>query len=371
MTFDHAVRLEKIRKSFRSRSLDSILISGKENIYYLSGFTGADSWLLIAGNRSFLITDFRYREQAEAEVAPMCETRERSAGSLAAAVAGLCRELRLRRIGCEEHRLSCADFRRLQKELGGRELLPAGPRVENLRMIKDPEEIALLRQSGRRTARLLGRAAKAEAEGLTETALAARLSAGFLKQGGQAAFPPIVAGGSRSSRPHAAPSDFPLRAGMILLVDLGGRWEFYNADMTRTFVLGDFPRRFKSIYRAVLSAQKRALAAIRPGMRASLIDKSARDFLARKGYGSSFGHSLGHGVGLEVHEGPAISAASREVLAEGMVFTVEPGVYIPGWGGIRIEDTVLVTAAGCEILTDCPRDLGSCCLEARRGKSNQ
>ncbi len=362
MSFDYESRLKKIRILFRRR-LDCLLVSGKANIYYLSGFTGGDSWLLITGRRAFLITDPRYREQASEELAPGIEPRMRTPGSLAAAAARLCRDRRLRRMGFEAHRLSYADFVSLKKELRGGEVLPSGPLAENLRTIKDREEINLLRRAGRLTGRLFNLVGKSAGKEMTETVLAAGLAAGLLKRGGEAAFPPIVASGPRSAQPHAVPSGRSLRPADILLVDLGARRDFYNADMTRTFVLETFPRRFRTVYRAVLEAQRRAIDAIKPGVEASFIDGVARDFLARKGYGSFFVHGLGHGVGLEVHERPVLSAGSRDVLEEGMVFTIEPGVYVPGWGGVRIEDTLLLTSGGCEILTDRPRDLDSCCLE--------
>lgn len=363
MVFDHAGRLDRLRSRFAAFSLDSLLVSKRENIYYLSGFTGGESLLLVTADRAFLITDFRYREQAEEELAPGCELRLRSSASPAPAAAALVREGRCRRVGFEEEDLSRAAHGRLEDELSARRLLPAGRLVTDLRVIKDPAEISLLRESAARSVRVFSRFREAARPGRAEDVLARRLAAAFYRAGGEPAFPPIVAAAAHSSHPHAVPSPRRLRRGEICLVDLGGRWSFYNSDLTRTLVAGEFPRRFKTVYRAVLSAQEKAIRAVRPGARVAEIDRLARGVLQKRGYGEFFGHSLGHGVGLEVHERPAASSRSGEVLKEGMVFTVEPGVYIPGWGGVRIEDTVLVTSAGSEVLTAAPKSLESCRLE--------
>ena len=339
--------------------LDGFLVVARENIFYLNGFSGDDSWLLITAEREILITDFRFQEQADANLPPECEVSLRSRKSLSAKTAELCRKLSLKKIGFEERYLSYHKFHLLKKALKSRELRPAGDLVEVLRMIKDPEEIDLLRRSARMTTRVLSMAMKGLTSAMTESDLAGRVNIGLLRDGGRSAFPPIVAVGARSSQPHAIASCHHLEEENILLIDLGAESEAYNSDMTRTFVLGNFPRKFKTIYRAVLGAQKKAIRSIRLGVPASLIDGAARGYLEERGYGSYFGHSLGHGVGLEVHERPVISSRSRDIIKKGMVFTVEPGVYIPGWGGIRIEDTVLVTENGCEILTEYPKDLES------------
>ncbi len=363
MIFDHSGRIRRLRSRLAESSLDSILLGKRENVYYFSGFAGGDSLLLVTENSVFLISDFRYREQAEEELVTGCELRLRLSASLTDAAADLVREERLRRIGFEEEDISWAAWRRLRDRLSGKRLSPAGKLAGDLRVIKDPDEISSLRIAAGRTVRVLGRVRGSVRPGMSEADLARRLSAEFYRAGGEPAFPPIAAAGDHSSHPHAAASGSRFNRGEICLLDLGGKWHGYNADLTRTLVGGEFPRRFKTVYRAVLAAQKTALRAVRPGVRASELDGLARGYLADRGYGEYFGHGLGHGVGLEVHERPSVSSRSGEVLEEGMVFTVEPGVYIPGWGGIRIEDTVLVTAEGCEILTAAPKNLESCLLE--------
>ncbi len=360
MPFNHPGRMARLRGRMTGAGLDAILISRPEDVYYLSGFTGGESPLLVALDRAFLITDSRYREQAEEELFSSCEPRLRSASSLAVTVSGLIRQARLRWIGFEEDNLSWSTWRRLEEKLPGVRLIPAEDLVTGLRMIKDPEEIALIREAGARTVRIFSRFRRRISAGTAEEKLARRLSAAFFPSGGEPAFEPIVAAGAHSSQPHAVSSSRPLRSGEICLIDLGGRWNFYNSDMTRTLVGGKYPPRFKTIYRAVLAAQEAAIRSVRPGVRASDLDRRAREVLGEKGYGEHFNHGLGHGVGLEVHERPRINRRSRDKLQEGMVLTVEPGVYLPGWGGIRVEDTVLVTADGCEVLTPAPKTLESC-----------
>ncbi len=363
MEFDHPARLRRLRSRLADHSLDGLLVAGGESIYYLSGFSGSDSLLLVTGDRAVLVTDFRYREQAEEELAPGCEPRLRSSAPLIAEAAALIRERGLDRIGVEEDRLSWAAYRRLEEELSGKRLVAAGRRLSELRMIKDPAEISRIRNSAVRTGRILTRFRDCLKPGRSESSFSRRLAAAFYRAGGSPAFAPIVAAGAHSSHPHAAATDRRIGEEGICLVDLGGKWSFYNADLTRTLVGGSYPRRFKTVYRAVLAAQETALRAIRPGVRADAVDRAAREVLAEKGYGEYFGHGLGHGIGLEVHEPPAVNARSREILREGMVITVEPGVYLPGWGGIRIEDTVLVTAGGCQVLTSVPKTLESCLLK--------
>ncbi len=363
MVFDHPGRIERLRARLAEFSLDSLLLGKRENVYYFSGFTGGDSLLLITENRVFLISDFRYQEQAEEELAPGCRLRLRRSAPLTETIVELAGEERLRRIGFEEEDIGWAAGRRLEDRLAGKRLSPAGKLVGDLRVIKDPDEISCLRIAADRTVRVLGRVREFARPGMSEEALGRRLSAEFYRAGGEPAFPPIAAAGAHSSHPHAAASPRRFNRGEICLLDLGGKWNRYNADLTRTLAGGEFPRRFKTVYRAVLAAQKKALRAVRPGIRASELDGLARGYLADRGYGEYFGHGLGHGVGLEVHERPSVSARSGEVLKEGMVLTVEPGVYIPGWGGIRIEDTVLITAGGCEVLTAAPKKLESCLLE--------
>ncbi len=362
---DYHPRLEKLREAVKSRRLDGLLVAGKENIRYLSGFTGNDAWALITPARAFLITDFRYREQAVEELSAGFKLKE-SKGGLVKTAVSLSQRLRLRRVGFEKRHLSFELYQVLKKGMKEKRLVPAGPLVEESRLVKEAGEIDHLRRAALLTDWVLERTLPLLREGMTELEAANRVVALIGKTGGKEAFEPIVAFGPHSSRPHAVPSRKTLGAGSIVLVDMGVKSGGYNSDITRTFAFDKFPPRFKKIYGLVLEAQKRAIEAVRPGMKASSIDRRARSYLREKGFGRFFGHGLGHGVGLEVHEGPTLRAGSRDVLEEGMVFTVEPALYLPGWGGVRIEDTVLVTSDGCEPLTRAPKDLSSALIGPKK-----
>lgn len=354
-------RLPAARALFPARRLDSLLITNPENIYYLSGFKGTDSWILLTLRRAYLITDFRYLEEARQEVSPDFKLVLQE-GGLVKALKDLVSRLRLRRVGFEGDNLTYAVYRRIKTALKGKSFAPAGSPVERQRLIKDREEIELLRESAALADKLLARLAAGLKIGMTEKEAAGRLLNDLNRFGVRRAFDPIVAFGPHSSQPHALPSGRRLKAGNIVLIDMGVELKRYHSDQTRTFAWGGFPPRFQKIYRLVEEAQARAMRAIAPGVKASLIDARAREYLRERGWGDYFGHSLGHGVGLEIHELPAISSRSTEVLREGMVFTVEPGIYLPGWGGIRIEDMVEVTAGGYQRLTHSPVGLSSALL---------
>ncbi len=355
---DYHPRLEKLREAIRSRRLDGLLVAGKANIRYLSGFTGNDAWALVTPARAFLITDFRYREQAAEELSAGFKLKE-SKGGLVKTALSLSQRLRLQRVGFEKRHLSFELYEGLKEGWKGKRLVPAGPLVEKSRLVKEAGEIERLRQAALLTDWVLERTFPSLKAGMTELDAANSIVSLIGKTGGKEAFEPIVAFGPHSSRPHAVPSRKTLEKGSIVLIDMGVKSGGYNSDITRTFAFTEFPPRFKKIYGLVLEAQKRALEAVKPGVKASSIDRRARAYLREKGFGRFFGHSLGHGVGLEVHEGPTLRAGSGTVLQEGMVFTVEPALYLPGWGGVRIEDTVLVTSDGCEELTRFPKGVSN------------
>jgi len=223
-------------------------------------------------------------------------------------------------------------------------------------MVKDADEIGLISRSARCSARVLSEALSALRAGMTEAALAAEIVYRIRRTGGEEAFDPIVAFGPHSSEPHARASRRRIRGKGILLIDLGAALDGYHSDLTRTFTVNAPDRRFEVVSAAVREAQSAAIAAIAPGVKASEVDAAARAVLSRGGWNRYFGHSLGHGVGLQIHESPRLNGSSKAILEEGMVVTVEPGVYIPGWGGVRIEDTVLVTRRGGRALTRFERD---------------
>ncbi len=354
-------RLRAARAFFPGQRLDSLLVVTPENIYYLSGFSGTDARLLLTRRRAYLITDSRYLEECRRVLGPDFQPVLQKGGILKT-VSKLAGRHRLRRIGFAGKNISYREHRMLQSALSGRRLISAGSPIENLRLIKDKEEIELLRESAALADKLLSRLAAGLRAGITERETSARLLNAINRRGLRPAFDPIVVFGPRSSQPHAVPSDRCLKPGDIILIDMGVRLKHYHSDLTRTFAGGRFPPRFQKFYRLVEEAQARAMRAIAPGVKASLIDARAREYLRARVGGDYFGHSLGHGVGLEIHEFPGVDSRAPEVLREGMVFSVEPGLYLPGWGGIRIEDMVEVTTAGYRRLTRSPVGLASALL---------
>ena len=355
-------RRDALRQRCHQEGVGALLVTSPPNVLYLSGFTGGDSWLLLLcppgapAARPVLLSDFRYREQAQGE-APDLEVVTRDDGSLTDLVGGLLpADLRL---AFEASHVSYQQYRRLAEAVGAERLHPAEGWAEDLRAVKSPEEVERIRRA----------VAVAEASfhqmrghlraGMTEKEVADELVYRMRGEGAQAeSFPVIVAAGERASLPHAQSTDRPIRPGEAVLVDWGARVDFYNCDLTRVLFLGSIPGSIEPLYRVVLSAQQEALEACRSGEPLGRVDEAARGFISQAGYGEAFGHAVGHGVGLEVHEGPTVRRGAEEPARAGMVHTVEPGIYLPGVGGVRIEDMVLVTEAEAERLTSVPRNIG-------------
>ena len=349
-------RRQAVASGLALRKLDALLVAFGPNLRYLSGFTGSNGNLLVLPERSILFTDPRYAIQARQEVA--CDVRI-AKGPLVSDVLAAIARLRLRRIGYEPARMTC-DFR---DSLAGRlpmksSLEAAGGWIEELRMLKSPAEIARVRRSVQTNSRAFEAAVAGVCPGMTERDLAAELEYHMRRMGAEkAAFETIVAGGARSALPHAQPTAAPLRAGDLVIVDMGAQQDGYASDMTRMLFLGRPPAKVKRTYGAVLEAQLAAIDAVRPGVPAARVDSAARKVLRGHGLDRAFVHSTGHGLGLEIHEPPRVGRREKARLASGMAITIEPGVYLEGFGGIRIEDTVVVTERGCEILTPTGKDL--------------
>jgi Xaa-Pro aminopeptidase len=319
------------------------------NVRYLTGFAGSYGNIVITEKGCFFITDTRYQEYAEnlmsgnAEVVIQSEsllkTIERILGGSDT-------------LFVEENTLSLADYNRMRNDLRT-EIMPAGDVVETMRMIKDDSEISRIRAAVEVTDRCAAFVAETASCAMTEWDLSVAIENFYRKnQCRKSAFDSIIASGPDSSMPHYIPS---MKKKIIdhapLLVDMGAFRDDYNSDLTRTFFMSSISADLRKIYDIVLEAQLKAVAAVKPGMTAGDLDAVARDHIETAGYGSFFGHSLGHGVGLEIHELPSIRRGNETVLREGMVITIEPGIYIPGLGGVRIEDTVVVCAQGCDVLT--------------------
>ncbi|MDP6782180.1 MAG: Xaa-Pro peptidase family protein [Dehalococcoidia bacterium] len=352
-------RLERLRSRLAGEGLlDALLVSGAENRHYLSGFTGSAGFLLITPSQAVLATDFRYTEQAKTQ-APLFEVVE-VRGEPQQWLPGLIAEVRPGVLGFEAQDLTVASYRKIEDSLardaGGHKLVPTEGLVESLRVVKEPEEVRLLTLAAALADAALAHARKVARPGITETELAWEIEK-CLREGGSSVppFDLMVASGPNGALPHARPSERPLSNGEPVVIDIGARVGGYASDLTRTLCLGEPDGRFRELYDMVLNAQLAALSGIRPGMTGEQADSLARGVIQDAGYGHTFGHGLGHGVGLATHEDPRLGPGASQELQADMVFTVEPGAYIPGWGGIRIEDMALLTAYGLQPLTRCPK----------------
>ena len=344
-------RLKSLYQLLAKKNLEGLLVSKRENIFYLTGFTGEDSLLLMLLNNEILFTDARFQEQAETEIPDGIKLRIVKRGLLNV-LAAYIRRRGLKRIGFEEEWLTCLQYRRLKDKANRMRLLPTQGVVEYLRRIKSPDEIGLIREAVRIAASSMDKIKKILKPGLTEIEIATELEK-FIKVSGAegCAFAPIVASGKRTSLPHARPTQRRIREGEVVLVDAGAVLRGYNSDLTRMLPVGKIDKAIKEKIEIVKRAQKEAISQISPGVKASFIDGVARNVFKRAGLDRYFLHALGHGVGVEVHENPSICSRNSLPLEEGMVFTVEPAIYIPGWGGVRLEKMVRVAQDGCEVIT--------------------
>jgi Xaa-Pro aminopeptidase len=349
-------RLKSVRDLFDSCEVDGMLFTSLENIRYLSGFTGSDGAVVVTGQKSFFLTDSRYWTQAEGEIEG-CEIvhyQKKIDG-----VASLLSDLKLKTIGFESPALTMAVHRSLTEKLGNEvRLLPLEEEIKNLRAVKDPGELGLMRQAIEIASGALNHALTITRKGVLEKDVALEMEF-FMKRNGaeSLAFDIIVASGPRAALPHGKASDKRVNPGDLILFDYGAKFKGYHSDETCTVICGDPTAEQKKIYQIVKDAHDRAIASLRPGIPVHEVDAAARHYIKECGYGDYFGHGLGHGVGLAVHEDPAINGQNKGIVEEGMVFTIEPGIYIPDWGGVRIEDMVRVTSEGAEVLTQQPKDL--------------
>lgn len=357
-------RIQRLRRSFRRLRVDAALITGASNVTWLTGFTGDSSALLLTRDAALFLTDGRYTEQAEHETSGL-EIVRRKRGMMDLA-ARQTRRLGVRRLGIESSHMSVASHVLLVRSAGGTEVKPMDAAVERLRQVKDATEKQRIREAIHIAEQAFAQVRQAVRPGRTEKELARMLEAAMTDLGAECpAFPTIVAAAERTSLPHAQPTDRAIESGDAVLFDWGARRNGYASDLTRMLYVDTIASFYARVHPQVLEAQRRALRAARPGLTADSLDRAARDFLKSKRRGKYFSHSLGHGIGLQVHEGPTISAMSRTELRPGMVFTVEPGVYLPGRGGVRIEDDVLVTGNGSQTLTSAPKSLRHSILRTR------
>jgi len=356
-----AKRRDKLRRHLRQAKLDALLVTNFTNVSYLTGFSGDDSYLLVSPEHYIVLSDERYTTQLEEEC-PDLELVIRGPGKkMLTSVTKVVSQLKAKRVGFESTSMTVALHSALADSLSKCELVPAKSWIELLRMIKDRDEIDRTRRAcemARRTLEVVRATLMPE---MTELEVAADLEYQARRFGGKCmSFPSIVAVGPRSALPHASPTSQRLATDDFLLIDWGVNEGLYMSDLTRILVTGKISPKLRKVYELVLKAQLAGIKAIRPGVTCETVDDAARKVITKAGYGKQFGHGLGHGTGLEIHEAPRLAGGQETVLKPGMIVTVEPGIYLPGWGGVRIEDDILVTRDGYEVLSSVPKELDAC-----------
>lgn len=350
-----AERLKKIRELLDQKNIDAIIITNPVNRRYLSGFDGTAGVLLISHDNAYLVTDFRYIDQAAAQ-APLF-TIQRWREDLYKSLAPLIEDAGWIRLGFESKHVVYSNYGEMSDKLSI-ELIPLDETAEKLRVIKSDAELEILRRGAEVTDRAFEYLLSLIKPGVSEKEVALGLEIYLLQNGAEErSFRFIVASGKRGAMPHGIASEKLIGKGDLVTVDFGAIFEGYTTDITRTVAIGAIDERGREIYDIVYKAQEESRAAVKAGMQCSKVDAVARDIISEAGYGDYFGHGLGHGVGLETHEQPVLNPHSKTILEPGMVTTVEPGIYLPDWGGVRIEDMVHVTGSGPDLLTKSTREL--------------
>jgi Xaa-Pro aminopeptidase len=348
-------RISAARGYLDRHDIEALVFVGMANIRYLSGFSGSDGVVIITGDGGWFLTDSRYTTQAASEVQRLdvIEYRGKIEG-----LADLLGTRKVSRAGFDADQMSVAFHGSCVEKLPGIEFIPIGGELDDLRSIKDRDEIELLDLCATMASEALLETLDRIRPGVTEREIALDLEFAMRRRGAdKTSFDFIVASGARGALPHGKASDKVIGRGELVTIDFGAIYSGYNSDETVTVAVGKPDPRQEEIYGIVKDAHDYALAAVRPGITFRELDARARNHIEGMGYGTYFGHGLGHGVGLEVHEKPVVSFRGEGEVAEGMVFTIEPGIYIPDWGGVRIEDTVLVETDGYRLLTKVPKEL--------------
>lgn len=348
-----ATRREKLIRNLRNAGVDALLVTNPTNVSYLTGFTGEDSFLVLGPGIAVLISDGRFETQI-AEECPGLDAAIRSTKqSIIEATARVVRRGGIRKLAFESDAVSHAQWEKLGELLKSAERVPMSGGVEELRMVKDAHEIEQIREAARQAERGFEVLRASLIPEMTELEAAHTLEHAMREFGARrASFETIVAVGARSALPHARPTERRIGEAPFVLIDWGAsNSEGYKSDLTRVLATGKISTKLEKVYGVVFNAQRRGIAAARPGARGCDVDAAARRVIAKAGWDRLFRHSLGHGIGRDIHEGPRLAKTAELRLKPGMVVTVEPGVYIPGWGGVRIEDDVLITRTGCELLT--------------------
>ncbi len=361
MEMNRNIRVEKVIEQMHVGGYSAMLITSSANIYYLSGFSGSSGALIITEHEKLLCSDFRYKTQS-AEQSPDWKFIE-LAGSLIQCIANILRDYDFVNIAFESDYINYSEYKILE-ENGLIELLtPVKNIVENIRVVKDADELTLISKAAKITDIAFNRVLEIIKPGLSEHEIAIEAEYTMLKAGASGvAFDIIIGAGGNGAKPHSNPGDYKLKYGDMVVIDMGAKYGGYCADMTRTVCVGNADDTLNEIYDVCYQAQTAALSSLRAGQRGCDVDKVARDVITMAGYGELFGHGLGHSVGIEIHENPRLSKACCDVIPSGTVITVEPGIYIPEKGGVRIEDLVVVNESGCKIITGAEKPAKLLCL---------
>ncbi len=354
-------RIEALQQRIREWKTQALLVTNDRDIRYLTGFVGEDSWTLVParGNAITIISDSRFEEEIP-QVAPGVKRVIRQSTSLQQELSKLVKKHRMRKVALQQSYVTLAQKKAIAKEVGASKLKPVDDGLLKQRAIKDKEEVKLIRKAVRIQEEAFQRTCRYIKPGMTEGEIAGYLEMQMRALGAEGpGFDTIVGAGANASKPHYTPGRAKAKQGNIILIDWGATYEGYRSDMTRVITLGRWPRKIKEIYPIVLDAHLAAADKIAPGVPLYDIWKAAHDVIRKAGYAKRFRHGLGHGIGLNIHEAPNMSHKSKGELEPDQVVTVEPGIYLPGVGGVRIEDDILVTARGHKVLCDLPKDMES------------
>ena len=350
------LRVQKLRELMKAKEIDGFLVTSPYNLRYLTNFTGTTGLAVITLEKAFFVTDFRYTEQAASQAQGFEIVK--NAGPIFDEVATLCETENINALAFEESFVSFAEYSVLEEIIEESALVPVSGMIESLREVKDEAEVAIIKKACEIADNAFAHILTKIKPGMTEIEVANELDFFMRSQGATGvSFDTIVASGVRSAMPHGVASSKVIEQGDLITIDFGCYYEGYVSDMTRTFAIGDPGEKLKEIYHIVLDAQLKVLEAAKAGMTGVELDAVARDHITACGYGEAFGHSTGHGIGLEIHEGPNVSFRAEKAFVSGNVITNEPGIYLPGIGGVRIEDDMLVTETGIEVLTHSPKEL--------------
>ena len=349
--------LQRLRKRLEEKGVGAAMISNMDNVRWVTGFTGSSGLVVVDGNDGVFITDSRYDQQAREQVPDLDVYIYSNPQTMAQAAVEFAKKLGAGSVAFESEHVSFASFKNFEKEFNGIALEPVEGLAGPLRMVKTADEIEKMKRACALADACYSHVLRMIQVGVTEYDVALDIEFYFRRSKAELAFAPIVVSGERSARPHGIPSEKKLEKGDFVTMDFGAKLDGYCSDLTRTVVVGEASDRHKEVYEAVLAAQMAAIEGIKPGMEAKEVDAIARNILAEKDLAQYFGHGLGHGLGSVVHDVGRMGPTSTDIVEVGQVWTMEPGVYIPEFGGVRIEDDVVVTEDGCELLTHSPKHL--------------